>query len=162
MPVPNYSVHIKLQREISRSCLAFLIDLCPISEHGSDSSPLGTATGAFVLLYMLRLCWSNFYTFSMEPSLADITANPEFIICIAIPTCSTGGTLLIIFPFIQPPPLSLSSFPHFLSLNPTRSTNSHHMPSLSSLIAATAIRRATLAPPPDPRSPPTPSPGDRT
>jgi hypothetical protein len=51
---------------------------------------------------MLSFGRCNLDAFPMEPFLANITANPEFISAIAFTTCSASSTLFVIFFFLFP------------------------------------------------------------
>lgn len=71
-----------------------------VSELSPNSCPLATAW-TLVLLDVLSLSGSNFDTFTMEPSLAHITTDPEFISAIILTASATGCTLFIIIFFFS-------------------------------------------------------------
>nr|ACU24611.1 unknown [Glycine max] len=68
----------------------------------SGPSSLVTARWALVLLDMLCPSRGDLHTFTMEPLLADVTANPEFISAIVLTTCPTQGlSMFIIILIVQ-------------------------------------------------------------
>lgn len=73
----------------------------PVTALLRSGSLVGAAAGrAFVLLDMFGSGWGDLNTLSMEPFLADVTADPEFIGCVVLSTSTTKGlTMLVIFIF---------------------------------------------------------------
>lgn len=65
-----------------------------------DSSSFAAATRALVVLNVLGLCRSDLHTFTVKPALANITANPELIAGVLVPTCATLGSFLFIILFL--------------------------------------------------------------
>lgn len=62
----------------------------------SFPAPLGAAAGTLVLLDVLRLGRGDADTLAMEPLLADITADPELTVSIALPTGPTQVRLVLL------------------------------------------------------------------
>src|SRR5438128_1455406 len=57
---------------------------------------LVAAIGAFVLLDVFRLGRSDPDALAMEPLLANVTANPEFAICVALSANAAQVSILIV------------------------------------------------------------------
>ena len=62
----------------------------------SFSAPLAAAAGALVLLDVLRLCRGDPDALAMEPLLANVAADPEFAVCIGLPTRAAQVCLVLI------------------------------------------------------------------